>query len=316
MIKNPGKVTKANDGYRVVLRRELNHSIDTVWNALTDPEKLRIWFTDIEGDFRPGAEIRIFFQDKDRTVTKGLIVTMNEPVLFEFTWEDELASWKLEKLGSNRTRLTLEYSRLADNYAVSVPAGWHQLIDQLETVLDGRTTPYPFGTDPTEERKALQREYRKAVVNEFPELLEKLNDDDTIVIEKLFQANIDDVWKALTDKDQMKQWYFDLKEFKAEKGFVFEFTAGDEHKKWKHRCQIIEVITYKKISYTWQYPGYEGISLVTWELFKEEGGTKVVLKHFGLDTFPPEVPELHRRNFLEGWNTIIGESLENYLRNR
>jgi uncharacterized protein YndB with AHSA1/START domain len=100
MIRNPGKVTKANDGYRVVLVRELSHPIESVWNALTDPKKLRIWFTDIEGDSHPGAEIRIIFQGEDRTVTTGKIVTMDKPVLFEFTWEDELASWKLEELGT------------------------------------------------------------------------------------------------------------------------------------------------------------------------------------------------------------------------
>jgi uncharacterized protein YndB with AHSA1/START domain len=154
------------------------------------------------------------------------------------------------------------------------------------------------------------------VVTDFPGLLEKLKDDDIIVIEKLFQTKLTDLWEALTEKDRMKQWYFDLNEFKPEKGFVFEFTAGDEHKQWKHRCQIIEVIKNRKISYTWQYPGYEGISLVTWELSEEKGGVRLVLKHYGLDTFPQDIPELHKRNFVEGWNSIIGESLENYLGNR
>jgi uncharacterized protein YndB with AHSA1/START domain len=36
------------------------------------------------------------------------------------------------------------------------------------------------------------------------------------------------VWLALTEKDLIKQWYFDLPEFRPEVGFIFEFTGGEE----------------------------------------------------------------------------------------
>ena len=41
---------------------------------------------------------------------------------------------------------------------------------------------------------------------------------DTVVIERTFNAPVDQVWKALTDVDEMRQWYFDLKEFKPDVG--------------------------------------------------------------------------------------------------
>jgi len=50
--------------------------------------------------------------------------------------------------------------------------------------------------------------------------------DEPIVIERTFDAPVAKVWKAITDKDAMKQWYFDLPEFKAEVGFEFQFLAG------------------------------------------------------------------------------------------
>ena len=40
-----------------------------------------------------------------------------------------------------------------------------------------------------------------------------------VVVERTFDASTTRVWKALTDVDQMRQWYFDLKEFRAEVGF-------------------------------------------------------------------------------------------------
>ena len=53
---------------------------------------------------------------------------------------------------------------------------------------------------------------------------------DPFVIERTCNAPVEKVWKALTDKDQMKKWYFDLPAFKAEKGFEFEFAKQDRLK--------------------------------------------------------------------------------------
>jgi len=72
--------------------------------------------------------------------------------------------------------------------------------------------------------------------------------DEPFVIERIFNTQVEKVWKAMTDWKEMKQWYFDLKEFKPEVGFEFQFLAGDDKKQWLHFCQIIEVVDRKKIS--------------------------------------------------------------------
>ena len=48
---------------------------------------------------------------------------------------------------------------------------------------------------------------------------------------RFLDAHISDVWTAITDKTWMKQWYFDLQEFKPEVGFTFEFVGGDVYKR-------------------------------------------------------------------------------------
>ncbi|WP_316812363.1 SRPBCC domain-containing protein [Pedobacter heparinus] len=50
-----------------------------------------------------------------------------------------------------------------------------------------------------------------------------------LIVERSYNAPIEKVWKAITDRDQMKEWYFELKEFKAEKGFKFQFTDCSGH---------------------------------------------------------------------------------------
>jgi uncharacterized protein YndB with AHSA1/START domain len=64
-------------------------------------------------------------------------------------------------------------------------------------------------------------------------------------IERVFDAAVNVLWKAMTDKDEMKQWYFDLKEFKAEPGFRFSFTGGKDDRQYLHLCEVIDVIPIK-----------------------------------------------------------------------
>ena len=133
------------------------------------------------------------------------------------------------------------------------------------------------------------------------------------VIEQTVNAPIQKVWKAITDKNEMKQWYFDLAEFKAEAGFEFQFLAGSEEKKYLHLCKITEVVVGKKLSYSWRYDGYEGNSYVTFELFEEGNNTRVKLTHTGLETFPKDNPDFAEESFAAGWTYIIGTSLKEFV---
>jgi uncharacterized protein YndB with AHSA1/START domain len=113
----------------------------------------------------------------------------------------------------------------------------------------------------------------------------------------------------------MKQWYFDLAEFKPEVGFEFQFLAGDNKKQWLHLCKVTEVEEKKKIAYSWRYEGYTGISYVIFELSTvKPDKTRLRLTHTSLESFPGEtVPELKKENFAEGWKHIIGTSLTGFL---
>lgn len=137
---------------------------------------------------------------------------------------------------------------------------------------------------------------------------------DSFIIERIYNASKEQVWKAITDKQEMKQWYFDLEEFKPEIGFEFRFKGGPEDGvQYLHICEITEVVFAKKLTYSWRYDGYEGISYVSFELYEEGNKTKLKLTHTGLETFPASVKDFAKENFIAGWNHIIGVSLKNYL---
>ena len=133
------------------------------------------------------------------------------------------------------------------------------------------------------------------------------------VIERSYNAPVETVWNAITDKTQMKQWYFDLDDFKPEVGFEFKFDGGSDDKVHHHLCKIVEVVPHKKLKYSWSYEGFEGMSYVTFELFDEAKTTKVKLTHEGLETFPQNNPDFAKESFMKGWTYILGTSLKNFL---
>src|SRR5262245_7613180 len=134
---------------------------------------------------------------------------------------------------------------------------------------------------------------------------------DAVVLERTLNAPVARVWKALTDVDQMREWYFDLKEFKPQIGFEFDFAVEHEGNRYHHLCKVTEVIPEKKIAYTWRYKGEPGNSLVTFELTGEGDKTKLRLTHEGLDTFP-KTPAYARKNFEAGWTAIVA-GLEKFV---
>jgi uncharacterized protein YndB with AHSA1/START domain len=137
---------------------------------------------------------------------------------------------------------------------------------------------------------------------------------ESLIVERTYEAPIAAVWNALTDVEQMRRWYFDLKDFKPQVGFEFAFVVEHEGNVYDHRCRVTEVVPQKKISYTWRYHGQEGDSLVTFELFPDGAKTKVKLTHTGLESFP-KAPSFARQNFERGWNSLVGDSLKDFVEN-
>lgn len=135
-----------------------------------------------------------------------------------------------------------------------------------------------------------------------------------VKLERLLDARIEVVWQALIQKDEMKNWFFDLADFQADVGFTFQFVGGPSpERQYTHLCEVKEVIPQKKLSYSWRYEGYSGDSLVAFELVAQGSKTLLRFSHTGLDTFPADAPDLAAKNFAEGWNHIILKALPNYI---
>ncbi|TAL69874.1 MAG: SRPBCC domain-containing protein [Bacteroidetes bacterium] len=139
--------------------------------------------------------------------------------------------------------------------------------------------------------------------------------NNSLIVKREYNASIEKVWDAITNIEKMKSWYMpELKNFLPVVGFQTEFSMTHEGKVFPHIWKVTEVIPKEKISYEWRYKGYPGNSLVTFDLQSEGNKTNLTLTHSGLETFQPEkYPELDRKQFEEGWNSLLNDLLVKFL---
>jgi len=279
----------------LTITRVLDAPVDMVFKAWTDPKQMAAWwspkyFTNpvCELDVRPGGAIRIDMTGPDGTVypMSGEFKEVEAPNRLVFTaiaFKGADGKALLENLNTitfenqgGKTKLTVHVVVLksepgTETALASMDEGWSQSLDKLG-----------------------------ALIKSAP-----------LIIERTYNAPIERVWSALTNPDEVRQWYFT--DFKAEVGYQFTFTGGKNGKNYVHLFKITEVVPGKKLSYTWRYEGVKGDSAVTFELFPEGDRTRLKLTHTGLETFPASNPDLARDRFSGGWTQIIGASLRAFL---
>lgn len=135
---------------------------------------------------------------------------------------------------------------------------------------------------------------------------------EPLVKEVVLDASVSRVWKALTDKDELKQWCFEMEAFQPEVGFEFRFYGEKDGYKFLHLCKVLEVEVEKKMKWLWSYKDVSGDTYVTFELFPQGNKTKLRLSHEGLEKLPQD-ENYAKQNFAEGWNMILGQLLPKHL---
>jgi len=137
---------------------------------------------------------------------------------------------------------------------------------------------------------------------------------EPVIVEQIYNVPIATVWKAITDKDQMRQWYFEpMTEFKPEVGFETQFDVECEGLVFPHQWKVTEVVPETRIVYDWRYGGYPGDSSVTWELSETPEGAKLKLTHSGHENLLQDVPGFGREACQAGWCYFLHESLKAFL---
>lgn len=141
-----------------------------------------------------------------------------------------------------------------------------------------------------------------------------MRDRNPIIVEQTFNASADQVWKALTDLDQMREWYFpNIPEFEAKIGFETRFLIQNEGRNFTHIWSVKEVLHQQLIGYSWNFEEYSGEGYTTFELVAKADQTTLTLKSFVHEPFPDDIPEFKRESGQTGWDYLIKQSLVDHL---
>jgi Activator of Hsp90 ATPase homolog 1-like protein len=136
------QVRKGGEKWTLILVRELRHSPEKIWKALTDPAHLREWAPfDADGSLNTvGATVKLTWVGTGQA-TEAKVTRADAPTMLEYGD----IRWELEAFGSG-TRLTLWHS--IDRRFVSWgAAGWHISFDVLDRLLSGTSIGRVGGGD-------------------------------------------------------------------------------------------------------------------------------------------------------------------------
>ena len=138
--------------------------------------------------------------------------------------------------------------------------------------------------------------------------------DSPIIVEQLFHNSVDEVWKAITELDQMKEWFFDnIPDFKPEVGFRTQFNVNAPSRYFMHLWEVTKVMPNKMIVTNWRFEELEGNSLVIFELTSIGNKTKLTVTNKLTQDFDDSIPEFKRESCIGGWNYFIKERLVQFL---
>jgi uncharacterized protein YndB with AHSA1/START domain len=90
----------------VLLRRTYDAAAADVWDAVTDPDRLRRWFLPVSGDLREGGSFQV------EGNASGDVLTCAPPKLLRLTWgaETSIVELRLTEDGDERTTVELEHT--------------------------------------------------------------------------------------------------------------------------------------------------------------------------------------------------------------
>jgi hypothetical protein len=130
-----------DDRVYVAYERQISHSIDKVWSAMTDPDELRSWFPGIEIELRQGGKFQIWFGGdcEGPAHVSGTITEFDPPHVLQMgTMRYELQANEIGCLLRFSDILAFAGPRTRQQFAISVLGGWHAYLDKLELALEGK----------------------------------------------------------------------------------------------------------------------------------------------------------------------------------
>ncbi|WP_433944655.1 SRPBCC family protein [Paenibacillus sp. SN-8-1] len=132
-------IRKTQDTYVACFERHLKHSVEDTWAMLTENDKLRQWFSELEvDDLREGGGIK--FNMPDGTFKELKIIEFKLHSVLEYTWggEDRVRFELYPEASGCRLSLIEKMNTITDHTPKDL-TGWHVCLDVIQALLENRT---------------------------------------------------------------------------------------------------------------------------------------------------------------------------------
>jgi len=137
-----GELIQQRGRWQLRFTRQLPHSPDKVWRAISEPDHLKAWFPQtIMGEWTVGAPLKFVSKYGD---FEGEVIAVDPPRLLEFRWGTDIIRLEVAAHPPG-TILTLLDTIDQQGKAARDAAGWHVCLDALEAHLVGKPSSAESG---------------------------------------------------------------------------------------------------------------------------------------------------------------------------
>jgi len=143
----------------VLLRRDYDAPVEDVWDAITDPERIKRWFMPVSGDLREGGDFQL------EGNAGGRILRCDPPRLLRATFggETSIVELRFTPDGDGATSFELEHTvpiEMAGSGAgaLYVGPGWDGALLGLGLYLAGKAADDPVAAASSPEAQAFSRD--------------------------------------------------------------------------------------------------------------------------------------------------------------
>jgi len=276
----------------ITIARTYRASAGELWSALTTPERIARWYGRITGP-TPGVGDGFEVDLGGGLIRRAVLESCDPPTALSYTWwsgDDDpgLVRLRLERVGDDETRLTVQHDRLRPNRTIQYGAGWEQNLVALAAVTGAVTEPSVA---------AEVRSGRWELLRARP-----------LQLEASIDASVSEVWRAWSSAEGLASWWWahwDDVTITADVqvGGAYRVDAPDHGIALSGEYLVVD--PDRRLAFTWRWTDADGTSRdeavdVTFEA--KGGGTAVTVRHTGpWDTDAPA--EAYR----QGWDFVLAE---------
>jgi uncharacterized protein YndB with AHSA1/START domain len=152
-------IEKEGNGIIARFDRQLDHSVETVWGALTENDQVEKWMSNLEmQDLRKDGTIKFNMNDGSGESFDMKIRDFRESAVLDFEWGDGWVRFEVSPEKDGCSLVLKESIRPVNDHTSKDLAGWHVFLDMLIDLLDGQYKDFPM-----DEWEKWHKEYTVAV---------------------------------------------------------------------------------------------------------------------------------------------------------